>query len=246
LAFGGAVYDRNSGSVDRGKRGYVNTGDGRGIIPETGALDGGAGKYYSKQLRWLNLPGTETEVRSLQNLAFTQGRPTVFTGRDVSEKKVKDLSGDGTLKTFPIIHFACHGYFNEEVPSMSGIIFSEVSGLVNTGEDGYLTIPEVALLNMDARMVVLSACETGLGQVKRGDGMVGLARSFLVAGAENVGVSLWSISDDATVEFMTRLYRKVIQQNMSFRDAYFTVRNEFRKDPKWGHPFYWAAFTMYE
>jgi CHAT domain-containing protein len=130
---------------------------------------------------------------------------------EVSEKKVKDLSGAGTLKTYPVIHFACHGYFNEEDPAMSGIVFSEVSGLVNTGEDGYLTVPEIALLDMDARMVVLSACETGLGQVKRGDGMVGLARSFLVAGARNVGVSLWSIRDEATVEVMGRLYRKVIQ-----------------------------------
>ncbi|MDR1256458.1 MAG: tetratricopeptide repeat protein [Spirochaetaceae bacterium] len=246
LAFGGAVYDRNSAQADRGKRGYTGTTEGRGITVEESALDGGAGKYYAQRLRWLNLPGTEAEVKGLQNLSFSRSRPTIFTGRDVSEKKVKDLSEDGTLKTYPVIHFACHGYFNEETPAMSGIVLSEVSGLVNTGEDGYLTIPEIALLYMDARMVVLSACETGLGQVKRGDGMVGLARSFLVAGARNVGVSLWSISDEATVEFMGRLYRKVIQQNMSFRDAYFAVRGEFRKDSKWGHPFYWAAFTMYE
>jgi CHAT domain-containing protein len=73
-------------------------------------------------------------------------------------------------------------------------------------------------------MVVLSACQTGQVNLKRGDGMIGIARSFLVAGAENLGVSLWSISDEATVEFMTRLYRKVIEQKMNFRDAYAAVR----------------------
>ncbi|MFP3042602.1 tetratricopeptide repeat protein [Treponema primitia] len=246
LAFGGAVYDRNSASSDRGNRGYVSAGNGRGITVEGNAYDGGAGQYYTDRIRWLNLPGTEAEVRGLLSLTSAQGRSAIFTGRDVSEAKVKELSGSGTLRNYPVIHFACHGYFNEEVPAMSSIVFSEVSGFVNTAEDGYLTIPEIALLNMDARMVVLSACETGLAQVKRGDGMVGLARSFLVAGAENVGVSLWSISDTATVEFMSRLYRGVIQQGMSFRDAYYVVRNEFRHDPKWSHPYYWAAFTLYE
>jgi tetratricopeptide (TPR) repeat protein len=246
LALGGAVYDRNNAQADRGKRGYTGTTEGRGLTVEESALDGGAGKYYGQRLRWFNLPGTEAEVKGLQNLSFSRSRPTIFTGKDVSEKKVKELSAAGTLKTYPVIHFACHGYFNEEAPAMSSIVLSEVSGLTNTGEDGYLTIPEIILLDMDARMVVLSACETGLGQVKRGDGMVGLVRSFLVAGAENVGVSLWSISDEATVEFMTRLYRKVIEQRMNFRDAYFVVRGEFRRDPKWSHPFYWAAFTMYE
>jgi CHAT domain-containing protein len=168
-------------------------------------------------------------------------------GREASEAKVKELSRSGILGNYSNIHFACHGYFNEEAPVMSSVVFSEVSGLLGeTAEDGYLTIPEIALLNLDARMVMLSACETGLGQVKRGDGMVGLARSFLVAGAKNVGVSLWSISDEATVEFMIRLYRNVVEKKMSFRESYYLVRNEFRKDPKWSHPFYWAAFTMYE
>jgi len=93
---------------------------------------------------------------------------------------------------------------------------------------------------------MLSACETGMGQIKRGDGMSGLSRAFMTAGAQNVGVSLWQISDDATVEFMWGVYRKVIHEGRSFRDAYSEVKEEFRNSTRWYHPFYWACFTLYE
>jgi CHAT domain-containing protein len=82
------------------------------------------------------------------------------------------------------------------------------------------------------------------GEVKRGDGMVG--RSFLVAGARNVGVSLWSIDDAATKEFMERVYRKVLQEGQSFRDAYYAVKGEFRDTRSYQHPYFWAAFVLYE
>jgi CHAT domain-containing protein len=229
LALGGAWYDRAKAAADRGERGIEYTG-----------------LQQNSQPRWLDLPGTETEVKGLQRLASSGAQPTILLGSDVSERKIKDLSDQGQLGAYPIVHFACHGYFNEQESEKSGIVLSEVSGLIDTGEDGYLTIPEIAVLSLNARMVLLSACETGLGQVKRGDGMVGMTRSFLVAGAENVGVSLWSISDEATVEFMTRLYTKVLKQGTAFKEAYYQVKNEFRTHEKWSHPLYWAAFTIYE
>jgi len=76
--------------------------------------------------------------------------------------------------------------------------------------------------------------------------MSGLARAFMTAGAQNVGVSLWKISDDATAEFMWGVYRKVIREGKTFRDAYSEVKEEFRKSERWKHPYYWAGFTMYE
>jgi CHAT domain-containing protein/Flp pilus assembly protein TadD len=226
MAFGGALYSKDRTSDNRGRPGLTSFG----AINKT----------------WKDLPGTETEVRNLQRLVSPQQNIRVFTGREVSEAQIKSLSAQMELAKYPILHFACHGYFDESDPERSGIVFSEVSGLVNTGEDGYLTIPEIVLLNMNARMVLLSACETCLGVLKRGDGMVGMARAFLVSGVENVGVSLWSIDDDATMEFMTRLYGKVLNERKTFKEAYYLTRNEFRKDPKWSHPYYWAAFTMYE
>jgi CHAT domain-containing protein len=125
-------------------------------------------------------------------------------------------------------------------------VLSEVSGLLDNDEDGYLTIPEIAVLNLDAQMVLLSACETGLGLLKRGDGMVGMIRAFLIAGAKYAGVSLWSIDDEVTVEFMTRLYSKVLNEGITFKEAYYRMKNEFRNDKELNHPFYWSAFVIYE
>ena len=231
MAFGGAWYSKDKAAENRG----------RPVAIESAASSGGAINKI-----WKDLPGTETEVRNLQRLVSSQQNIRVFTGREVSEAQVKSLSAQRELVRYPILHFACHGHFDERDPERSGIVFSEVSGLVNTGEDGYLTIPEIILLNLNARMVLLSACETGLGVLKREDGMVGMARAFLVSGVENVGVSLWSIDDEATMEFMTRLYGKVLNEGKTFKEAYYLTKNEFRKDPKWSHPYYWAAFTMYE
>ena len=103
------------------------------------------------------------------------------------------------------------------------------------------------MLDFDSRIAVLSACETGLGEVKSGDGMVGLARAFMVAGTERVGVSLWSISDAATVEFMKGVYRRVIDGGVEFGEAYYQEKRQFRRRRAgWEHPYYWAAFMLYE
>ena len=229
MAFGGAWYSKDRAAADRGQRAVIRGSDGL--------------------LTWRDLSGTETEVENLRKLVSMVSSPDdirVFKGRDVNEASIKNLSVQGKLSDYPILHFACHGYFDDEDAERSGIVLSEVSGLLDTGEDGYLTIPEIVLLDMDSRMVLLSACETGLGTLKRGDGMVGMARAFLVSGVENVGVSLWSISDTATLEFMTRLYGKVLNEGKTFKEAYYLVKNEFRRDSQWNHPYYWAAFTMYE
>ena len=230
IAFGGAWYDLGKKSVDRGQRGF-------NLAP---------GQQESRALLWLDLPGTEKEVKNLEEIINSPKGMQVFLGRNVSEFQIKDLSRRGELAKYPILHFACHGYFNENDPDRSGIVLSEVSGLINTGEDGYLTIPEIVLLDLKAQMVILSACETGLGTIKRGDGMTGMARAFLVSGVKNVGVSLWSIDDEATMAFMTAVYTRVLKEKKSFKEAYFLVKNEFRSNNRWSHPFYWAAFTMYE
>ena len=160
----------------------------------------------------------------------------------------KRLSLEGTLLDYPIIHFALHGFFNDNLIPQAALVFSEVSGLLGSEsrEDGYLSIEEIALLELNAKMVMLSACQTGLGQLNRGDGMSGLARAFMVAGAQNVGVSLWEIDDDVTTQFMWDVYSKVIHEDKNFREAYSEVKEEFRNSVRWSHPFYWAGFTMYE
>jgi len=201
------------------------------------------GKKYPDGKQWGNLPGVNEEIKRLQELAKGQKKEfTSYFRENATKEKIRNTN----LKKFPIIHFACHGYFNMEKPTESGLVLYQVSG-EKVNENGYLTIPEVAGLDLNARMVVLSACETGLGKVKIGEGMVGLARAFMVAGAANVGVTLWEISDKAASPFMENLYKKVLEEGKIFREAYKEVKETFRSGAiGFKRPYYWAAFTMYE
>ena len=267
VALGGGWYDSGKGLPERSAEqpGYTRSGDSVGgdfsSVDESGALsttqmtyfqqlamEEGAGAYFAERgFSWCDLPGTLDEINDIGTRAFAGMSPLVLSGMDASEAEIKELSRKGVLKDCAYVHLACHGYFDSLVPEMSSMVLSEVSGLlVDDQEDGYLTLGETALLDLDADMVCLSACDTGLGQVKRGDGMVGFSRAFMIAGAKRVGVSLWSVDDEATAEFMTRLYRAVIQEHLDFSEAYARVKEEFRNDPTWSHPFYWSAFTIYE
>jgi CHAT domain-containing protein len=76
--------------------------------------------------------------------------------------------------------------------------------------------------------------------------MVGMVRAFMLAGAEYLGVSLWEVNDEATLEFMTRLYGKVLNEVKTFKEAYYLVKDEFRNHDRWSHPYFWSAFVLYE
>lgn len=260
LAVGGAWYDARKRAAERGTEtsGYTRSAaetmaDERGLSVarldslRKDAAEEGAGAYFARiGLRWQDLPGTATEVREIRDSVFAGKNLTVLEGNEATESALKKLSAGGQLRDYSLIHLACHGYFDGLMPEFSSVVLSEVSTLIpNAGEDGYLTVPEIASLNVDASLVNLSACQTGLTKVRRGDGMIGLSRAFLVAGARNVGVSLWSVADDATSEFMIRLYERV-RSGMDYAEAYRATKDSFRKDPKWSRPYYWAGFALYE
>ncbi len=207
-----------------------------------------AGHYFdAKQISWCNIPGTGEEIHNIQSSVFGKDLFRIVETKDATEQTLKELSESKKLADYSVIHFACHGYFDSDYPQMSSIVFSEVSTDVDSRkkQDGYLTLSEAAILNLNADLVNLSACQTGLAKIKKGEGMTGLVRSFLVAGARKVGVTLWCVDDEATCEFMTRMYSKV-DSGLSYAEAYSAVKNEFRKIEKWSSPYYWAAFILYE
>ena len=207
-----------------------------------------AGHYFdAKQISWCNIPGTGEEIHNIQSNVFGKDLFRIVETKDATEQTLKELSESKKLADYSVIHFACHGYFDSDYPQMSSIVFSEVSTDVDSRkkQDGYLTLSEAAILNLNADLVNLSACQTGLAKIKKGEGMTGLVRSFLVAGARKVGVTLWCVDDEATCEFMTRMYSKV-DSGLSYAEAYSAVKNEFRKIEKWSSPYYWAAFILYE
>lgn len=268
LAFGGAWYDSqlteeehrrtfNESDSRRGKKRGLQTinfdlnieNEAQKSFILQNIQDNGPSEYFrQKNLRWMDLPGTISELNTLKDKVFKGNIYAQHVQESASEQMVKQLSKNGTLSTYPLLHFACHGYFDKSLAAMSSILFSEVSGKLDSTspEDGYLTIPEVSLLNLDADLVCLSACETGLGEIRLGDGMFGLNRAFMVAGARHVGVTLWSVDDEATAEFMASMYKKVERHGMDYEQAYRRTKAEFQKSEYYSHPYYWAAFMLYE
>ncbi len=204
-----------------------------------------AGEYYTKKgFRWSNIHGTGVEVSTVQQSVFKRDKTKTYFGEAVTESLIKQLSQSGELASYSQILLSCHGYFNEEIPAFSTLVFSEVSGSIeDSKEDGYLTVAELAALNMNADFLNLSACQTGLSSLKRGDGMSGLFRSCIIAGAEHVGATLWEVSDEATCVFQTILY-KYIRKGTDYSVAYKKAKEELRK--QYPEPRYWAPFVLYE
>jgi CHAT domain-containing protein len=172
----------------------------------------------------------------------------VFLGDDVSEARIKEMSQAGSLARFRMLHFATHGITFPETPSLSALVLSQ-SRNVTQREDGYLTMREISKLRIDADQVVLSACETGLGKLYAGEGVVGLTQAFFVAGARTVVVSLWSVSDDSTAELMLHAYKTMQNKKKSFAVAMAEAKRSFidgsAGDPDLKRPYHWAPFVHY-
>jgi CHAT domain-containing protein/Tfp pilus assembly protein PilF len=147
------------------------------------------------------------------------------------------------LSQYKIIHFATHGLANSDYPELSGIILSLIDEKGNA-LNGFLRLTDIFNLKLAADLVVLSACQTGLGQNIQGEGMVGLTRGFMYAGAKRVVVSLWSVDDEGTAALMSSFYQKMLQKGLTPAAALRAAQLEMWKQEKWKSPYYWAAFTL--
>jgi CHAT domain-containing protein len=209
------------------------------------------------------LPGTEAEVNNIKKILNTsQVQNTVLIGSKATETEVKNV------KSPSILHIATHGYFLADLSEVevnkvlgvdvtvakqnpllrSGVLLANCENVFDenyrptNSDNGILTAYEALSLNLDKTdLVVLSACETGLGSVKQGEGVYGLQRSFLIAGANSIIMSLWSVSDAATMELMTLFYSnysKTGNKHQAFVDAQKQLKTKYKE------PFFWAAFVM--
>lgn len=175
------------------------------------------------------LPNAEIEAHTIADLLNT----TPLLGRDATEPAVRQL-----LSTAPLIHLATHGEFDSEVPLQGAIALAPVG----IEYDGLLTAEEILEYQLNAELVVLSACNTGRGRIT-GDGVIGLSRSWLAAGASSVIVSLWQVPDDATSDLMTEFYRNWQQtpdKALALRQAMLATL----KIHDYHKPISWAAFTL--
>jgi CHAT domain-containing protein len=193
--------------------------------------------YESAGIHFPQLPNTRREVEAIGRL-FPPERRTTHLGPDATEASVKRTN----LLDYRLLHFATHAIVDDRNPARSGIVLS----LVDTGdEDGILRMNEVFNLEMNADLVVLSACQTGLGNLVRGEGMVGLTRAFLYAGARRVAVSLWDVNDLTVPDFMQSFYRRLRQGEApaaALRAAKIEMLHS--DSPVRANPYFWAPFIL--
>jgi CHAT domain-containing protein/tetratricopeptide (TPR) repeat protein len=180
---------------------------------------------------------SKRELANLRNVAGPES--FVATGFEATREKLAatDLSG------FAILHFATHGILDPKRPEKSGLLLSMVN---RNGEsqNGFVGLQDIYSLHAPVDLVVLSACRTGLGKDVRGEGLIGLTRGFMYAGASSVIASLWKVDDEATAELMKRFYANLLQRGMTPAAALRAAQNSIRQEPQWHSPYFWAAFTL--
>ena len=175
----------------------------------------------------LDLKHAQTEA---QDVAKVLPNSRALVRREASESAFKRY-GEG----FKYLHIASHGTFNADSPLTSALLLAK-----DSTNDGTLTVGELYSMRLNADLVTLSACETGLGKIANGDDVVGLTRGFLYAGSRSIVASLWKVDDEATAYLMTRFYGAL--KGTSKREALRLAQLETRK--KYPHPYYWAAFQL--
>jgi len=189
------------------------------------------------------LPCTESEVRGI----FAQFEKLKYNAKvELRNNATELLIKSEELMDYKIIHFATHGFVNSEIPELSGILLAQDS---IGGNDGILYSGEIFNLKINADLVVLSACESGLGKINEGEGIIGLTRAFLYAGAKNSMVSLWQVSDKSTSDLMIDFYINYLKsfslkKSQDFNNCLRQAKLKMIKNGKFVHPFYWSAFIL--
>ncbi|MBD1904397.1 CHAT domain-containing protein [Trichocoleus sp. FACHB-832] len=148
------------------------------------------------------------------------------------------------LAQYRMVHFATHGCVNEDQPQLSGLVLSLFDDKGNPTNNGFLRLHDIYNLNLPAELVVLSACQTGLGKDVKGEGLIGLTRGFMYAGAKRVAVSLWRVNDTATSKLMEKYYQQMLDKGLNPVAALRAAQIEMWQTEQWNAPYYWAAFVV--
>ena len=185
------------------------------------------------------LRGTRVEAEAIRQLVPGDDSEYVALDFDASYATMTDPQ----LGNYRIVHLATHGYANAENPRFSGLALAAIDQQGNEVE-GFLNLNDIFNLNLPADLVVLSACQTGLGNNVRGEGLVGLTRGFMYAGAPRLVVSLWNVDDAGTADLMTQFYRYHLESGLTPARALRQTQIDLLEDPKLKHAYYWAAFSF--
>ena len=219
LAFGNPFYNAKASSKSKRNKTYTQ------VLKD---LYSNLGFDYSP------LTYSQLEVQKIAEF-FPKTKRNIYLKKKAKEDIVKKIS----LKDYQIIHFACHGFLDENFPFRSALVLALDE---DTAEDGFLQVREIYNLRMRADLIVLSACQTGKGKLEKREGILGLPRIFFYAGAKSVVSSLWKVSDKTTGKFMSYFYRHLSQGKSKARALQLAKLKMIKS--KFYHPFYWAAYIL--
>lgn len=234
------IFDMDDERAKNLPAGSSTTNAIRGLGLNSAAADVAASEVPANFF-FVRLPATREEAEQIAKTASAAGlKADVWVDLDASEFNTNERD----LKAYRVLHIATHGLLDAERPQFSGVVLSLVGN--KEGKDGFLRADEVFNLRLGSPLVMLSACETGLGKERRGEGVMGLTRAFMYAGAPTVGVSLWSVSDNSTADLMADFYKNFMTKEnaMPAAAALRNARLTMLARSKYNAPFYWAPFVL--
>lgn len=238
------VFNSNDARAKKGTAPAATDAEVRGLGIQASLSDVAGATLASPGAAMEGLPlarlnGTRLEADQISKLAKASGgQADVWLDLDANEDNVvtRDVS------KYRVIHVATHGLLNAERPQFTGVVLSLVG---NKTHDGFVRTDEVFNLRLGSPLVMLSACETGLGKEKRGEGVMGLTRAFMYAGAPTVGVSLWSVADKSTADLMTDFYKRLLTAgDTTSSSALRGAQLAMISGKKYSAPFFWAPFVL--
>jgi CHAT domain-containing protein len=205
-----------------------------GFAPSFGADNKDGVTMRNRRFALAPLNFNNKEINDVKKIL---GTGAVYIGKDATEERFKK---DGSK--YRIIHFATHGMANDRDPDFSLLAFTEIRDSV---ENEFLYVSDLYNLKLNADLVVLSACETGLGEIRRGEGVISLARGFSYAGAKSIFTTLWSVNDQSTAMIIESFY-KYLKEGKEKDEALHLAKSDFIKsaDSNRAHPFLWAPYIL--
>jgi CHAT domain-containing protein/predicted negative regulator of RcsB-dependent stress response len=180
------------------------------------------------------LPWSALEAENLQQV-FSEQRVRTLTGNEANKPNLLDAR----TRNSRIVHIASHGYFNQATPDLVGIATSPAEG-----DGGFMTLEDLLMHPFNSELVVISGCETGLGQDRGGEGMMSLSRAFLGQGVDHVIATQWPVSDRASAEFMKLFYEALDLETMNVAQALREAQLQLAAMPAYRSPFYWAPYVL--
>lgn len=209
-----------------------------------------------------NLDHSADEVAEIGRMAYakkSERTEHILTGIRANVEEIDRRRKNGTLKNYRIIHFAAHGLLVDGNPELNGIILTLPNAAKSSKPEEYakyvrqngpiknslLQLGDARTLDLDADLVVLSACETSLGEEMTGEGMVALPQGLLIGGARNVIASLWPVDDAATSQLMKKFYKFLLVDKQTPKEALRNAQSELSKSTNYANPYYWAGFVIY-